>query len=132
MLYLLLWFSGSMAIEGIHPLESGLIRRKSRLDRRPGFPIEPALTFYPKYVAELIGKHVKFARIFWRMFWVARDIQRAPDARAYMDVALSPASSDDLDTLEMFRVTQSSRDAAAKARRHVVAHKAEADALAPP
>ena len=131
MLYLLLWFSGSMAIEGIHPLESGLIRRKARLDRRPGFQIEPALTFYPKYVAELIGKHVKFARIFWKMFWLARKIQRAPDARAYMDTALSPVTADDLDNLEMFQVTQGARDAAAKARRHVVAHKAEADALAP-
>ena len=34
-LYLLMWFSGSMEFEGVHPLESGLIRRKVRRDRRP-------------------------------------------------------------------------------------------------
>jgi hypothetical protein len=129
MLYLLLWFSGSMAIEGIHPLESGLIRRKARRDRRPGFPIEPAISFYPKYIANLIGKYVRFARIFWKMFWVARDIQRAPNARAYMDIALSPVTSDDLDNLEMFQVTEGARAAAVKAKRLAIPHKIAAQAL---
>jgi hypothetical protein len=129
MLYLLLWFSGSMAIEGIHPLESGLIRRKARRDRRPGFPIEPAISFYPKYIANLIGKYVRFARIFWKMFWVARDVQRAPNARAYMDIALSPVTSDDLDNLEMFQVTEGARAAAVKAKRLAIPHKIAAQAL---
>ena len=34
-LFLLTWFKGSIDFEHIHPLESGFMRKKSRLDRRP-------------------------------------------------------------------------------------------------
>ena len=33
--FLMVWFWGSMELYHIYPLESGLIRRKVRLDRRP-------------------------------------------------------------------------------------------------
>jgi hypothetical protein len=121
MLYLLLWFSGSMAFEGIHPLESGLIRRKVRRDRRPGFAIESPLIFYPKYAADLVMKHVKFARLFWKMYKVSRTIKRDPHARDYMDTALSPVTSSDLDLLEMFQVTEAARTVATKARARAMA-----------
>jgi hypothetical protein len=117
MLYLLLWFRSSMEIENVHPLESGLVRRKVRRDRRPGFAIEPALTFYPKYYGALVVKHVKLARLLWKMFKVARSIKRDPKAKDYMDAALTPVSASDLDLLEMFQVTESARAAATKARR---------------
>jgi hypothetical protein len=116
MLYLLLWFSGSMALEGVHPLESGLIRRKVRRDRRPSFPIESPLIFYPKYVGELIGKHIKFVRKYWKMYKFSRALKRDPHAREYMDTALSPVTGSDLDLLEMFQVTEGARTVAAKAR----------------
>jgi hypothetical protein len=121
MLYLLLWFSGSMALEGVHPLESGLIRRKVRRDRRPGFPIEPALLFYPKYISELIGKHIKFVRKYWKMYKFSRTLKRDPHAREYMDTALSPVAGSDLDLLEMFQVTEAARTVAAKARQRATA-----------
>jgi hypothetical protein len=121
MLYLLLWFSGSMAIEGIHPLESGLIRRKVRRDRRPGFAIESPFVFYPKYVGELVMKHVKFARMFWGMWKVSRSLKRDVNARAYMDTALAPVEASDLDLLEMFQVTEAARTAATKARARATA-----------
>src|SRR6202046_3771225 len=37
MMFLLVWFYGCVTIEKIHPLEGGYLRRKVRLDRRPGF-----------------------------------------------------------------------------------------------
>ena len=46
------WFYGCITIEKIHPLEGGFVRRKYRTARRPGFPIVPALHFYPGYYAE--------------------------------------------------------------------------------
>ena len=49
MMFLLLWFHGCVTIEKIHPLEGGYLRRKVRTDRRPGFPVENPLMFYPKY-----------------------------------------------------------------------------------
>ena len=50
-----------MEIEDIHPLESGLIRRKVRRDRRPGLPIEIAAALLsPISRAKFVAKHVKF------------------------------------------------------------------------
>src|SRR6266481_4115072 len=51
-LFLITWFKGSIDLEKTHPLEGGFLRRKSRRDRRPGYPIEPAWIFYPRYVLE--------------------------------------------------------------------------------
>ena len=120
MMFLLLWFYGCVRLEHIHPLEGGYLRRKVRTDRRPGFPVENPLLFYPKYAAETIIKHVRVAGMVWRMARVRRSIKRDPNARAYMDTALAPVADDDVDTLEMFSVTDSARSAAEKARRTTV------------
>jgi hypothetical protein len=117
MMFLLIWFYGCVTIEKIHPLEGGYLRRKVRLDRRPGFKIENPLTFYPRYVAELIGKHITIGRFVWRMGRVRRQLKRDPNARAYRDAAMSPATAADLDELEMFNVTDAARGAADKAKR---------------
>jgi hypothetical protein len=121
MLYLLVWFSGSMAVEGVHPLESGLIRRKARRDRRPGLPIESPFVFYPRYIFEFVAKHVKFARMFLKMHKLLRMIRRDPHAREYMDTALAPVASSDLDLLEMFQVTEAARAVATKAKARATA-----------
>ena len=121
MQYLLLWFQGSMEIEGIHPLESGLGRRKVRKDRRPGFPIESPLSFYPRYWWEMLSKHARLGRLFLQMFRVEQAIKRDPKKRDYMDTALTPVTDSDLDTLEMFHVTQAARTAATRARKVALA-----------
>ena len=50
-------FSTSFPVENVHPLQCGAFRLKYRLDRRPGMPIEPAWTFYPRYFWEIVTKH---------------------------------------------------------------------------
>jgi len=117
MLFLLCWFTGATQLEHIHPLEAGYLRRKVRTDRRPGLPIENPLTFYPKYVIDLVAKHIGLARIVWRMAKVRWAIKRDPNARAYMDTALTPVTDADLDELEMFSVTQSAKGAADHAKK---------------
>ncbi len=121
MMFLLIWFYGCVMIEKIHPLEGGYLRRKVRTDRRPGLPIENPLLFYPRYVAELIAKHVRIARVVWRMARVRRALKRDPMARHYMDTALTPVADDELETLEMFNVTAAARAAGEKARRQATA-----------
>ena len=116
MMFLLIWFYGCVTIEKIHPLEGGYLRRKVRRDRRPGMPIENPFVFYPKYVAELIAKHVKIAGIVWRMGRTRRAIKRDPKARLYRDLALTPVADEDLETLEMFQQNDATRAAAAKAK----------------
>jgi radical SAM superfamily enzyme YgiQ (UPF0313 family) len=116
MLFLLVWFTGCTKLEKIHPLEGGYLRRKVRTDRRPGLPIENPLVFYPKYVVDLAAKHVGLARIVWRMAKVRWAIKRDPNASSYMDTALTPVTDEDLETLEMFSVTESAKGAADHAR----------------
>ncbi len=38
-------FRGLYEIEGIHPLEGGILRHKYRKDRRPGVPVDPPILF---------------------------------------------------------------------------------------
>jgi hypothetical protein len=119
MMFLLIWFHGCVTIEKIHPLEGGYLRRKVRLDRRPGLKIENLLTFYPRSVANLVAKHIAIGRIIWRMASVRRALKRDPKARDYRDEALTPVSEGDLDGLEMFNVTTAARAAADKAKRQL-------------
>jgi hypothetical protein len=116
MMFLLIWFYGCVTIEKIHPLEGGYLRRKVRRDRRPGLPIVNPLLFYPKYAAEVIAKHIKIAGMIWRMGRTRRAIKRDPNARLYRDLALTPVADEDLGTLEMFKVNDATRAAAAKAK----------------
>ena len=114
--YLMVWFWASWEFYNIYPLESGLIRRKSRRDRRPGLPIESALTFYPRYIADLVVKHAKIARMFAKTYLTARKIARDPDARNYTDASLRESTAD-FDSLEMFQLSDAARQAGAKAMR---------------
>jgi hypothetical protein len=66
----LLWFKLMTMFEGVHPLEGGAFRRKSRRDRRSGLPLESPFVFYPRFVGELAGK----ARGYWSVYRKARKI----------------------------------------------------------
>ena len=47
--YLLTWFWASFHFYNIYPLETGMIRRRYRRDRRPGLPLENPLLFYARH-----------------------------------------------------------------------------------
>ncbi len=125
--YLMVWFWASWEFYNIYPLESGFIRRKNRLDRRPGMPIESALTFYPRYVTDLIVKHAKIVKMFAKVYWTARRIARDPEARNYTDASLRESTAD-FDSLEMFQLSDSARHAGAKAKRLEERHHPKAPA----
>jgi hypothetical protein len=116
-LFLLLWFYGSVFAEKVHPLQGGYFRLKARRDRRPTMPLENPLIFYPRNIAELIGKHAHMARVIWKFARVRRNIRHDPHARDYMDPAITPVADDELDTLEMFGINDSAKAAVTKARR---------------
>jgi radical SAM superfamily enzyme YgiQ (UPF0313 family) len=117
MLFLLLWFLGCISIEKIHPLQGGYLRRKYRRDRRPPLPLEHPLVFYPRYAVDLVVKHAKMAQLVWRFGRFRREIKRNPEARAYVDQALTPVLDNEFDTLEMFTSNQAAKAAVAKVRR---------------
>ncbi len=86
------WFTGSLYIEGVHPLESGFLRKKSRTDRRHGLPQEPALLFYPRYWLETVTKLGRWAGLFLSIRRRYLPIKHNPDKRAYRDLATTPVT----------------------------------------
>jgi radical SAM superfamily enzyme YgiQ (UPF0313 family) len=100
MTFLLLWYYTCVALEKIDPLEGGYLRRKYRRDRRPTLPVESPFVFYPRYVADLVKKHITLAGLVWRYGKLRRQMKADPDARNYTDLALTPVTDDDSE--EMF------------------------------
>jgi hypothetical protein len=112
-----LWFYGCIAIEGVHPLQGGIFRRKYRTDRRPGLPVESPLVFYPRYGWEIVSKHARLLALAWRYDRIRRRVEADPAGASYRDQALMPVSDDETGTLEIFNATDSAKAAVEKARR---------------
>jgi radical SAM superfamily enzyme YgiQ (UPF0313 family) len=108
-------FYEAIKLENVHPLESGVLRRKYRLDRRSGMPIESPLSFYPRYGWEVLSKHVRLAAMHWQFRRILKRVER--DTGSYDDVAMMPVQEDEFDALEMFTVTPAARSAVDKQRR---------------
>jgi radical SAM superfamily enzyme YgiQ (UPF0313 family) len=117
-LTLLMWSYASVMLEGMHPYQGGYLRRKYRADRRPHLPVESAFTFYPRYVANVLVKHVKLAKAVWRYYRFVERLKADPNARNYTDLALTPVADEDYDSFEMFNVSEAAKSAASKVRKH--------------
>lgn len=111
------WFYGSVLYEGVHPLESGLIRKKFRRDRRPGFRLENPLLFYPKYVGNLIWKTWRLARLYYTYHPTRRKLDNMPPPELENDAAMKPVDADELGELQLYQVSDTARAAAEKAQR---------------
>ena len=105
-------FYEAIKLENVHPLESGVLRRKYRLDRRPGLAIESRLSFYSRYAWEVFSKHVRLAAMYWRFRRILKRVQR--DTGTYVDIAMTPVQQEEFDELEIFTVTQAARSAVNK------------------
>jgi radical SAM superfamily enzyme YgiQ (UPF0313 family) len=115
MMWKLLSFHAPALLERIHPLEGGILRRKYRRDRRPGFAREGVLSFYAQFGWQTLSKVARFAALYWRY---RRTLWRVDhDVQPYVDVAMSCARNEDLEGLELFTVTEAARMAAGKRRR---------------
>lgn len=88
------WFYGSVQVEGIHPLEAGVFRRKFRTDRRPGLPIESPLVFYPRRIKDVVRAHWTLARLFLKYHRMQKAIGDDPTSRDYCDASLRAAEAD--------------------------------------
>ena len=115
-LFLITWFMGSINIEHIHPLEGGFLRRRARRDRRPGLPIEPAWSFYPKYFAEIAGKLVQWTSLYFRLRRIYLRIKGDPQRYRYTDPAMTAVADDEAETHELFH-TDAAQAYVAQAKR---------------
>lgn len=102
-LFLIVWFKGCIGIEGIHPLEGGFLRLKSRRDRRSTVRRETALLFYPKFAFQLILKQIKWAHLYLRLYQMYGRLKKDPGRLEYTDLALTPVTDDEVETRELFK-----------------------------
>ncbi len=115
---LIAWFKGSLRIEKIHPLESGVFRLKFRRDRRPGLPILPVWKFYPSYLLETVRKISQWGSLIFRLRRIHARVKSDPRKLEYMDLALTPVTDDDVENLEMFHTPSAEAFVAQEQRRH--------------
>jgi hypothetical protein len=101
----LVTFATSVSLEGVHPIQYGVFRLKHPSERRAGLKREHALVFWPRFVAESIYKVGAAVGLNLKLLWVARRIERDPDAKNYMDQALTPVRDDDDVTLDLLTKT---------------------------
>ncbi len=126
----ILEFYGCHLIEGVHPLQGGLFRRKYRRDRRHGMTLENPLIFYPRYAGETALKFARFWLLKRRYDRILARVLNDPERERYMDLSIAPIVAEELDELEMFSASASAKAAVAKARRRKLGVAARA-ALAP-
>jgi radical SAM superfamily enzyme YgiQ (UPF0313 family) len=90
-------FSAGLAIENVHPLQLGAVRRKVRTQRRYGMKLESPFVFYPRRVAELLGAGVRWGTLAIRLRRLRKRIEHDPAARRYTDEALQATAANTLD-----------------------------------
>jgi hypothetical protein len=87
----------------VHPLQFGLVRRKSRTQRRHGLPIENPFTYYPRRAAEFLHNVWQWGTHVRRYLAIKKRVKADPAAFHYMDEALTPPKADQNDNfVEVF------------------------------
>ncbi|MBL3590045.1 MAG: radical SAM protein [gamma proteobacterium endosymbiont of Lamellibrachia anaximandri] len=93
-LHRLLFYREFKRVFHVHPLEGGFLRLKYRKDRRPSFPVEPAVIFYPKFVKETLFTMGKAIPTYIRLRLMLKRIWTDPSRFEYVDQAITPISED--------------------------------------
>lgn len=120
----LLWFSSATAIEDLHPLQWGIMRRKYRKDRRRGLPIEPPWSFYPQLAWDFGRKTVELLRRLRAIKAMVRRIEADPHAASYTDRAMTPVAEEDAAHLDLYTHNEAARQAVERERRVGGRHRA--------
>jgi len=113
MKWMMLSFHASATIEGIHPLDGGLFRRKYRRERRPGLRREHPIAFYGQYAWQIASKHWRMLRMYLAYREAHRRALRMAE-QSGRDVATTSVAAGELNALDLFTVTAAARSAVRK------------------
>ena len=114
----LLWFNTMIPLEGVHPLEGGMIRLKFRRDRRPGMPVESPLIFYPQLAHDTVRKLRGYWSIYRRFHAIRKAVKADPEHASYTDVATMPLRENESESLDLFHATRGGEAALAVKHRY--------------
>lgn len=113
----ILWFTLMIRFEGVHPLEGGAFRLRFRRDRRHGMPIEGRLGFYGRYAAEILRKAWGYWGVWREARGILREVMRDPGRLAYRDLATTPPSEAEFESLDLYQATSGGQGALVRMRR---------------
>lgn len=102
----LMAFGINMKVNNIKSFDMGLMRRKPRLGRRPGMPVESPLVFYPKHYLELAKVGVLLTIKTLGLTRMVRRVAEDPSTKEYLDLAITPPNREELDALDMYQQTR--------------------------
>jgi hypothetical protein len=105
-------------IEGVHPLEGGIVRLKFRRDRRYGMRQDSPWVFYPRYLGEMGVKLFRYWSIYRSCKKIYNEVVRAPDRASYTDLAIAPPKDDEFESLDLYHATDGGEAALARKRSH--------------
>jgi hypothetical protein len=94
-------FSAASRIEGVHPLQCGIIRRKVRTQRRHGMPIVNPFVFYPLRAVEFVAVVAQWLTVGLRYHRIKKRVVADPSSKTYVDDAtrVSPVEGTEDDEL---------------------------------
>jgi hypothetical protein len=102
---LLVIFATTVRLEKVHPLETGIFRLRRLSERRPGLQPESPWMFWPRFMFETLRKYTSMGGMIVALALTAMKIARDPNAKNYMDQALTPVADDDNVTLDLLTKT---------------------------
>src|SRR5262249_22556517 len=117
LMLMMVCFATAVSVEKVHPLQAGILRLKNPAERRPGLPVEPAWTFYPRLVGETLAKLCRLAAELWRIARIFRRVAKDPNGLIYTDLAMTPVATEEMETLGLFTQNKAARDAVDHARK---------------
>ena len=118
--WMMFTFAYASQVEKIHPLESGVFRRKYRRDRRPGLARENPVVFYSRYAWETLGKLVRAGVLLARYQRAYRRVVGLKVVGDATDVAMQSTCDDEMKRLALFTVTEAARSAARQRLRKII------------
>ena len=117
MVKLLLTFSLAVGLEGLHPLQGGVLRLRHPSERRLGLPPEPTWVFWPRLAWDTARKTFRILSALAPLTADAVRAVRDLERYHYMDQALTPVRDDDDVTLDLMTKTGGARAAVAHIKR---------------
>jgi radical SAM superfamily enzyme YgiQ (UPF0313 family) len=95
-------FSAASRIEGVHPLQCGVLRVKVRTERRHGMPIVNPLLFYPMRTVEFVTVVAKWLSLGLRYHRIKKRVLADPSGKDYVDEATRPVLAEGIDNDDDF------------------------------
>jgi hypothetical protein len=109
--FTIFYFYASYAFEHVHPLQSGVLRRKNRRQRRSTFPRENLARFFMRRVRDFLATYPPGLRFLLRLEALRRTVENESETLSSTDLALSPIADEYAAEPGLLNATYSARRA---------------------